>query len=84
MASKRYLKKGLNDLVIDVVEECFSVQLYNDTKTEASDKLIQEAVDFQDEMLSKINKAKSKAEFKEIHTQIENKAEDLVHSLNGL
>ena len=42
MASKRNFKKDLNKMVFDVVEECFSVQLYNESKTEVTNKLIAE------------------------------------------
>ena len=41
MASKRNFKKDLNKMVFDVVEECFSVQLYNESKTEVTNKLIE-------------------------------------------
>lgn len=84
MASKRDLKKALNNLIFDIVEECFSAQLYNEKKTEASDKLINEAADFQEEILSKINSAKSKAEFRAIREQIEEKADQLFDSVNAL
>ena len=84
MASKRDLKKALNNLIFDIVEECFSAQLYNEKKTEASDKLINEAADFQEEILSKISSAKSKAEFRAIREQIEAKADQLFDAVNSL
>ena len=63
MASKRTIKKALNGMIIDVLDECFSVQLYNESKTEATDKLIEEALTFGDDMLAKVHQAKSKKEY---------------------
>jgi len=84
MASKRILKKGLNDMIIDIVEECFTLQLFDDKKTEATEKLIDEAADFQDNILSKINTAKNKADFKSVTAEIETKAVEFVEKLNAL
>lgn len=84
MASKRDIKKGLNNLIFDIVDDCFSVQLFNEAKAEASDKVIDQAADFQDAMLTKINQAKSKAEFRAIHEEIEKKGEEFFHAVNAL
>lgn len=50
-------------MIIDVLDECFSIQLYNESKTEATDKLIDEALNFGDDVLAKIHEAKSKKDF---------------------
>ncbi len=84
MASKRDIKKGLNNLIYDIVDDCFSVQLFNDDKVEASDKVIDQAADFQDAMLTKINQAKSKSEFRAIHDEIEKKSEEFFQAVNKL
>lgn len=84
MASKRTFKKDLNKMVFDVVEECFSVQLYNASKTEASDKLIDEAVEFRNNMTEKIHAAKNKEQFKALHAEVEEAAVDFIHKINGL
>jgi hypothetical protein len=84
MANKRDIKKGLNNMIFEIVDDCFSAQLFNDSKAEASEKLINEAADFQDTMLARINKAKSKAEFRAIHTEIEDKGETFFHAVNSL
>lgn len=84
MASKRDIKKGLNNLVYDIVDDCFSVQLFNEDKVEASDKVIDQAADFQDQMLTKINQAKNKAEFRAIHQEIEKKSEEFFQAVNKL
>lgn len=84
MASKRILKRNVNDMVIDVVEECFTLQLFDEKKTEATEKLIDEAADFQDGILSQIHAAKKKGDFKSITASIEAKAIEFVEKLNAL
>lgn len=84
MASKRILKKNVNDMIIDIVEECFTLQLFDDKKTKKTDALIDEAADFQDDILTRINAAKNKADFKSIRADIEAKAVHFVEKLNAL
>lgn len=84
MASKRILKKSINDMVIDIVEECFTLQLFDEKKTKKTDALIDEAADFQDDILTKINAAKNKADFKNITAEVEAKATQFVEKLNAL
>jgi len=71
-------------MIIDIVEECFTVQMADEKKTTASDKLIDEAADYQDEVLARINGAKNKADFKGLREEIEAKAIDFVKKLNAL
>ena len=52
MANKRILKRNINEMVFDVVEECFFFEMTAPSKSENSAKLIDEAADFQDAMLS--------------------------------
>ena len=84
MASKRLLKKNVNAMVFDIVEECYTIQLMDDKKTEKTDKLIDEAADFQDSMLAKINAAKKKADYNAIREEVEKCAIDFVGKLNKL
>lgn len=84
MASKRILKKNVNDMIIDIVEECFTLQLFDEKKTDKTDALIDEAADFQDDILTRINAAKNKADFKGIRSDIEAKAVHFVEKLNAL
>jgi len=84
MASKRIFKRDLNNMVFDVVEECFSVQLYNESKTEVTNKLIDEVVDFRDNITAKIHTAKTKQEFKVIRAEVEEAAIDFIHKINEL
>lgn len=84
MANKRQLKKALNNMIFDVVDECFSAQLYNEKKKGASDKLIDDAADFLEQTLSRISAASSKAEFRTIREDIESKADELFEAVNKL
>ena len=71
-------------MVFDIVEECFTIQIMDESKTAFADSIIDEAASFQDAILSKINKAKSKADFRPITEEIENGAIDFIKKLNGL
>jgi hypothetical protein len=84
MASKRYIKRNVNNLVFDVVEECFTMQLFNPELTEKADAIIDQAANFQDQILEKINAAKTKADFRPIQEEIEKGAIDFIQQLNGL
>jgi predicted site-specific integrase-resolvase len=84
MASKRKFKKELNYMVFDVVEECFSVQLYNVKKTDVTNKLIDEVIEFRNSMTAKIHKAKSKKDFPSLNNEVEDAAVDFIHKINEL
>jgi len=84
MASKRIFKKNLNEMVFDIVEECFYLQLMDDSKSKKTNTLIDEAAEFQDDVLSRIYKSKSKKEFSEISAHVNEKAKYFVDKLNQL
>jgi hypothetical protein len=84
MASKKDLKKNLNNMVFDIVEECFTVSLLDDSKTVSAEKIIDETAEFQDSMLVQINRAKTKKDFGPIREKIEKSAIDFIEKLNGL
>jgi hypothetical protein len=71
-------------MIFDIVDECFTVQLNDPSKTEKADKLIDEAADFQDAVLVRINGAKTKEDFRPILELIENAQVDFINKLNGL
>ena len=48
MANKRILKRNINEMVFDVVEECFFFEMTAPSKSDKSAQLIDEAADFQD------------------------------------
>ncbi len=84
MSSRRKLKKDLNEMVFDIVEECYSASLMDEKKVDEANKIIDEAADFQDAFIAKINSAKSKADFKGFNAEIEEKAISFVEKLNKL
>lgn len=84
MSNKRILKKSLNELVFDVVDECYYIQTLDASKEKATEKLIDEAATFQDSILSRMKKARGKSEFRAIVLDLEKKADHFVTSLNAL
>lgn len=84
MASKRTIKKGLNNMVFDIVEDCFSIQLFDDAKTAASEKVIDDVAAFQDDILAKINKANNKVDFRAIRSEIDAKGEAFFQTVNAI
>lgn len=84
MASKRLLKKKMKRMVYDILDECDYVIVSEGKNADAADQLIDEAVAFHDEMNTRINAAEAKADYRKIHEEIENRAEEFVKKLNGL
>ena len=84
MASRRNLKRNVNHMVFDIVDECFMIMGFDESKTDACEKLIDEAADFQDTILEKINAAKTKTDFRPIRETVENAAIDFIKKLNAL
>jgi len=84
MANKRNLKKSINSLVFDVIDECIYIQEINPAKFEDCEKLIDESVNFYNNILSKMNSAKAKAEFRSIAIELDENAERFIESLNSL
>jgi len=84
MASKRLIKRNLNGMIIEVVEEAYDVQILDASKTEKSDALINEAVAYRDEMITKINAAKTKKDFAPIVADLNDKVDVYIKKLNEL
>lgn len=84
MASKRTIKRDVNNMVFDIVDECFMFLINDESKTAEAEAIIDSAADFQEEILSKINAAKSKADFRLIRESLEKGAVDYINRLNAL
>lgn len=84
MASKRDFKKELNYIIIDLVEECFNIQMYNPSKTDATNGVIEEVVGFRNELVERIHKAKTKKEFTELRKEGNDRINTLVEKVNSL
>jgi hypothetical protein len=84
MASKRTLKRHVNYMIHDVIDECFFFQEMNPSKAESAEKWINDAVHFHMEVTGAISKAKSKADYKPIYASIEAKQKEYLDALNSL
>jgi hypothetical protein len=84
MANLRKLKKNINGMIYDVVDECYSVQLYNESKTAESDSFIDDAADFQEDIMGEIKRAENKKDFKAIVSKVEKTREEWTARLNKM
>jgi hypothetical protein len=84
MASKRLLKKRVRNMVFEVLNDCDYVIVNDGKNADKADKLIDEAVDFHDDIIAKINAAKEKKDFNTIREALDKGSEDFVKKLNDL
>lgn len=92
MASRRKLKRDINYLLGDVIDECYNSLLNNEGKNEPEvEALVDEAVDLADDLISKVNSAKKfkkrsevKKQFSEIKEKLGDKVIVFVEKLNAL
>lgn len=84
MASKRLLKKKVRSMVFEVLNDCDFIIVSGGSTADKADKLIDEAVDFHDATIAKINAAKSKKEFGSITQDIDKDALGFIKKLNAL
>ena len=88
MASIKNLKKDINYVLGDIIEECYTWELLN-PKTEAkdTDAIIDEAILAFDSLIEKVNiknVENKKAHFKNLTLELEEKAGDLLEKINKL
>lgn len=84
MANKRTLKKDINFLVFDVIDECIYIQERDENKLDESEKLIEQAIDFYNKSLSDINKGKTKQDFRNVVAELNEKTDFFFNQLNVL
>ncbi|HSH65587.1 MAG TPA: hypothetical protein VLB84_07275 [Bacteroidia bacterium] len=91
MANKRNIKKDINSVLGNVLEECYSEMLNNPgVKEKEINSIIDDAVDLADNLISRVNHSKTipakekKAHFKKINEELEEKAIDFIEKLNKL
>lgn len=82
MASIRLLKKRVQRIVIDLLDDCDYLIVSDSPNADEADRLIDDAVLFHDAILSRISAAKSKAEFRELVSEIDSKEEEFIERLN--
>lgn len=92
MANRRDIKKDINNVLGDVLEECYSEMLNNPAKNDkAINAIIDEAVDLADDLMFRVNNAQYitkgkgvKTHFNKISEDLEDKAIGFIEKLNAL
>jgi len=88
MASIRILKKDINYVLGDIIEECYTWELLNPkADTKKSEAIIDEAIATFDELIDKINLKNidnKKDHYRKIEAELEKKANDLITKVNKL
>lgn len=88
MASVKNLKKDINYILGDIIEECYVWQLVNpEADTSKSETIIDEAIVTFDELIEKVhtkNVENKKAHFKSINVELESRAKELLNKVNAL
>jgi len=84
MASKKLLKKRVKRIVYEVLDSCDYHIVNENPSADKADKLIDDAVDFHDDIIKRINAANSQKEFREISAEVDKANTDFTDKLNGL
>jgi phosphoribosyl-ATP pyrophosphohydrolase len=89
MASVRNLKKDINYVLSDIIEECYVWQILQDDakKADKAEKIIDESIETFDALIEKVNAKdvkNKKAHFKAINKELEEKAKGLIVKIQKL
>jgi len=88
MASIKNLKKDINYVLGDIIEECYIWEMLNPkSDKKASEEIMDEAVEAFDTFIDMINDKKvenKKTHFKSIEVSLEKKAVELIGKINKL
>lgn len=88
MASKKKLKRDLNNVMGDIIESAYIHQIANPKEDAAkSEEIVDEAITAFDELIVKINSKDIEDKgkhLKEVNQEIETKAKSLIEKLNKL
>ncbi len=87
MASVKNLKKDINNVLGDVIEECFMWEILNpQSDTKKSQAIVDEAIETFDGLIEKMNTKtdNKKAHFKSIKTDLETSTAKLLDKVNKL
>ena len=88
MASKRILKKNVNYLFGDLIDECYLWMLINPEKDAAkANEIVDEAVEYYDDVMSKIASREidnANKYFNLLNSEVEQRATELVDKINAL
>jgi hypothetical protein len=88
MASVKNFKKEINNVLSDIIEECYVCQLKSDDKiSKKAEKIIDEAITVFDNLVIKLNQKgieNKKKHFQSIHSELEKKGSNLLLKLEKL
>ncbi|MCW3070703.1 MAG: hypothetical protein JWO44_593 [Bacteroidetes bacterium] len=92
MANRRELKRNINGLLGDVIEECYESLLNNEGKNEKEvEAIVDEAVDLADDLITRANAAKKlksgkemQKHFSDIKEELGDKVISFIEKLNAL
>ena len=88
MASRREFKKELNQVLSEVIEECYVKQLSADDKTFVkAEKIIDEAIQTFDGIMAKVydkDVESSKVHFRTLKKELEDRSKELYDKIEGL
>jgi len=88
MASIKNLKKDINNVLGDVIEECYMYEIINPTvDTKKSQAIIDEAVEAFDTLIVKMSDKKvenKKAHFNSVQSDLQTTATKLLEKINNL
>jgi hypothetical protein len=88
MASIKNLKKDINYVLGDIIEECYSWELLNPkADTKKSEAIIDEAIEAFDALIDMVNAKKvenKKTHYKGVEAQLEATANKLIEKVNKL
>ena len=89
MASVKNLKKDINYVLSDIIEECYLWQMLQEDakKADKAEKIIDEAILTFDELIEKVHTKEienKKAHFKAISAELEKKATSLLSKIEKL
>ena len=84
MANKRQLKKRVNRIINEVLEECYTIEFYNTSKRTETKSFSDKAIDFKNKIIKENNAAESKIQYKAIRNKVDQQAAEWVKKMNDL
>lgn len=84
MASKKLLKKRVKRIVYEVLDSCDYHIVNEHPSADNADKMIDEAVDFHDSMIARINGSNEKKELNQISSEVDKANIDFTDRLNAM
>ncbi len=88
MASIKNLKKDINYVLGDIIEECYTWELLNPKEdTKGAEAIIDEAIEAFDTLIENVNSKdieNKKSHYKSINSKLEKTADKLIKKINKL